>query len=179
MSSFVKVLLHVPDSSATMQELIQVNATSNTFSGLGLVNVVSSMLDGAQVAYAKVSTGLVQATGTVTFSSFVADDTVTINGVTFTGKASPSGTNQWAIGASDNACATNFAAKINASSLAGISGVVTASASSNVVTLTAVQPGLTGNAVTLAISAHGSVSAARMSGGTDGTQAAVNYGAAS
>jgi phage tail sheath gpL-like len=175
--SFVKILASVPDSATTMNsQYFQLNTSANQVDVQGLQKFLGDIVDGAQKAYLKVSTGAVQATGTVTFSSFVEDDTVTINGVVFTGKASPSGANQWAIGASDTECATNFAAKINASALAGITSVVTATSADAIVTLTAVQPGLTGNAVTLAISAHGSVSAARMAGGTDGTQVAVNFG---
>lgn len=174
--SFVKVLLSLPDSAQTTTDLLGVDATNNVYSENGLRNLIEKVLDGEQLAYAKVSTNPIQATGTVTFSSFVADDTVTVNGVVLTGKASPSTTSQFAIGSSDTECATNFAAFINASALAHITGVLTATSALTVVTLTAVQPGLAGNQNTLAISAHGTVSAARMASGTDGTQAAVNYG---
>jgi phage tail sheath gpL-like len=177
--SFVKMLLSLPDSAQTTTDLLGVDSTNNVFSENGLRNLVEKFLDGEQLAYAKVSTNPIQSTGTVTFSSFVADDTVTINGVVFTGKVSPSTTSEFAIGSSNTECAANFAAKINASALAHIVNVVTAASALAVVTLTAVQPGLAGNQYTLAISAHGSVSAARMASGTDGTEAAVNYGVAS
>lgn len=174
--SFVKILLSVPDSAQTTTDFLGVDATNNVYSENGLRNLIEKMLQGEQLAYAKVSTNPIQATGTVTFSSLAADDTVTINGVIFTAKVSPSGTNQFALGADDTAAAANFAAKINASALAHIVSVVTATSALGVVTLTSVQPGLGGNNYTLAISAHGSVSATRMASGTDGTQAAVNYG---
>jgi phage tail sheath gpL-like len=178
--SFIKILLSVPDSSQTVTDLLSIDATNNVYSENGLRNLIERVLQGEQLAYAKVSTNPVQASGTVTFSSLVADDTVTINGVVFTAKASPSGTNQFGLGANDTAAAANLAAKINASALAGIVNVVTATSALGVVTLTAVQPGLAGNAVTIAISAHGSVSGSgRLTSGTDGTQAAVNYGVAS
>lgn len=177
--SFIKILLSVPDSSQTVTDLLGVDATNNVYSENGLRNLIERVLQGEQLAYAKVSTNPVQASGTITFSSLAADDTVTVNGVIFTAKVSPSGTNQFALGASDTIAAANFAAKINASALAGIVNVVTATSALGVITLTAVQPGLSGNAVTTAISAHGSVAAARLTAGTDGTQAAVNYGVAS
>lgn len=174
--SFVKILLSVPDSPQTTTDLLGVDATNNVYSENGLRNLIEKVLDGEQLAYAKVSTNPIQATGLVTFSSLVADDTVTINGVVFTAKVSPSGANEFALGADDTAAAANFAAKINASALAHIVNVLTATSALGVITLTAVQPGLSGNQNTLAISAHGTVSAARMASGTDGTQAAVNYG---
>jgi hypothetical protein len=117
----------------------------------------------------KLVTGAVKASGTITFSSLVADDTVTINGVVFTAKASPSGANQFALGADDTAAAANLAAKINASALAKIANVVTATSNGAVVTITCVVPGLVGNLGTLAISAHGSVSGAALTGGAEAT----------
>lgn len=178
--SFVKILLSLPDSSQTVTDLLGVDATNNVYSENGLRNLIEKMLQGEQLAYAKVSTNPIQATGTITFSSLAADDTVTVNGVIFTAKVSPSGANQFALGADDTAAAANFAAKINASAIAKIVNVLTATSALGVVTLTAVQPGLEGNCNTTAISAHGSVSGSgRLASGTDGTQAAVNYGVSS
>lgn len=79
---------------------------------------------GAKKGKIRMNLNAVQASGTVTFSSFVADDVVTVNGVTFTGKASPSGAQEFAIGSVDQDCANNLAAKINASALDKIVGVV-------------------------------------------------------
>lgn len=110
----------------------------------------------------------VQASGTITLNAFVADDTVTINGVVFTGKAEPSGANQFEVDADDIVTAANLAAKINASALAKIVGVVSATSALKVVTITAIEPGLAGNVCTLAISAHGSVSAANLANGATG-----------
>jgi phage tail sheath gpL-like len=112
----------------------------------------------------------VQASGTITLDAFVEDDTVTINGVVFTGKAAPAGAQQFAVNADDAVTAANLAAKINASALAKIVGVVTATSALKVVTVTAVAPGLVGNVCTLAISAHGSVSGANLAGGATGAQ---------
>lgn len=72
----------------------------------------------------RLNTGAVQAEGQVAFDSFAADDTVTVNGAVFTGKASPSGAAQFAVGASDEACANNFYEKIKASAVDKIVGVV-------------------------------------------------------
>lgn len=120
---------------------------------------------------------LVAATGTVTFSSFAAADTVTINGAVFTASASPSGANQFLVTGGDTLAAAALTAKINsATAPANVLGCVTATSSGAVITLTCVVPGLIGNTQTLAISAHGSVSAARMASGTEGTTATYHHG---
>jgi phage tail sheath gpL-like len=178
--SFVKVLISVPDSEATINsQYLQLNVPAQQGSYNGLENMIAAMIEGSQIAYSKLSAGLLQASGTVTLSSLVATDTVTVNGVVFTAVASGATGNQFNVGGSDTITATNLAVAINASVTAKVVNVVTASASGPVVTVTAVQPGLQGNMNTLAISAHGSVSGAFLTGGTDGDQVATNFGAAS
>jgi len=113
---------------------------------------------------------VVAAFNTVTFASFVADDTVTVNGVIFTGKAVPASAVQFLIGATDEATAKNFATVVNAHTavapLQSVSNVVTAVATGDNVLLTSKIPGGAGNKLTLAISAHGSVTAATFASGT-------------
>ena len=104
----------------------------------------------------KLSTGSVQASGTITLSSMVATDTITINGVVFTCEASGATGNQFNVGGTDTITATNAAKAINASVTAKVLNYVTASSSGAVITITAVQPGLQGNMNTIAVSAHGS-----------------------
>lgn len=120
------------------------------------------------------------ATNAVTFSSLANNDTVTVNGVTYTAKTSgASGVQQFNLGGSDTAAATNFAAVLNGSAgqpPAKIFGVVTASSAAAVVTINAIEPGAVGNLYTLAISAHGSVTGANFAGGTDGTITALSKG---
>lgn len=112
-----------------------------------------------------VTTGQVAATGTVTLSSMVANDTVTINGTVLTAATTPSTTVQFKVGATDTATAANLATVINANLV--LDGQVFATSAGAVVTLTCVHFGLLGNLCTLAISAHGSVSGAVMTGGSD------------
>ena len=121
-----------------------------------------------------VHAGGTQAYDAVTFSSFVAADTVTISGVVMTGRASPTLVSEFTIGATDALTAANLVSVINGSGTKGnppskIWGVVSASASGAVVTITALQPGAIGNLMTLAISAHGSVTGANFANGADGT----------
>jgi phage tail sheath gpL-like len=142
----VKDLLLKPSSKPRMAMVF----LSRFFDALSLGNrsakVVTQVNSGDAVA----------ATGTVTLSSFVADDTVTIGTQVFTAKVSPSGANQFALGASDTTAAAALAAKINAHT--SLTSVVTATSALGVVTLTAAVAGLIGNQIGIAVSAHGSVS---------------------
>jgi len=96
----------------------------------------------------RLATGAVPATCTFTFTGLpTAAQTCTINGVTFTARASGAVNAEFNIGADANATATNFAAAINACSTAKIANVVTAAAVAGVVTISAVAPGLGGMAM--------------------------------
>jgi phage tail sheath gpL-like len=111
--------------------------------------------------------GGVQATGTVTLSSMVANDTVTINGTTFTCVNSGATGNQFNKGGTDTITAANLAAAINASATAQVVNNVVATSALTVVTVTCKEVGTIGNLCTLAISGDGSVSGANLTGGTD------------
>jgi|SRR5579859_2434032 len=111
----------------------------------------------------------VAASATVTLASVSANDTVTINNHAFTAKTSGPTGDQWLVGVTDTADAAALAAAINASATAGIAGIVTATSAATVVTVSAAQGGLIGNAITLA-SSNGTrlaVSAARLAGGSE------------
>lgn len=117
---------------------------------------------------------VVTSSGTVTFSSIVENDTVTIGKTVFTGKDSPSTSVQFLTGTTDTASAASLASKINAHTQAG--KIVSASASGAVITLTCLVPGLIGNEIALAISAHGSVSASYMASGSEGNTSTFAHG---
>lgn len=88
-----------------------------------------------------------------TFSGVgTADDTITINGVVFTLKASASNAHEVTIGGTADATAVNFAAKVNAD--AEGTHVRAVRTSSAVITLYALEPGSAGNSI--AISESGS-----------------------
>ncbi len=117
----------------------------------------------------------VRATQTVTFSNAgTANDTVIVNGVTFTCKNSGAGANEFNKGSTASDSATNLAAAITASVTALVSGYVTASmTSAGVCTVQAVQYGVQGNFYTIAEGVDGgsviTVGGARLAGGTAAT----------
>ena len=145
---------------------------ANAFRNIG--SWFQSIGQGSRTFNGFVQAGGTQAYNAVTFSSFVATNTVTINGVVMTGRATPTLAAEFTIGATDAATATNLAAVINGKGTIAVPpskiwGVVSASASGAVVTITVLQPGAIGNLMTLAISANGNVTGANFAGGVDGT----------
>jgi hypothetical protein len=124
-----------------------------------------------------VTTNMVAATGTITFSSIANNDTVTVNGRVYTAKTSgATGLQQFNIGGSDTAAATNFALAVNADTSILVAGVVKAAAVAAVTTITSLVPGNIGNLSTIAISAHGSVSGANLTGGSQGSSGTITHG---
>lgn len=110
----------------------------------------------------------VAAHGTVTFASFVATNTFTIANQVFTAETSgATGQNQFNIGGSDTLSAAAAVVVINSNT--HINQFVVASSSGAVITVTCLVPGEIGNYIALAISAHGSVSAATLASGANAT----------
>jgi hypothetical protein len=116
------------------------------------------------------------AAGTVTISSYAnllttTPDTVTVNGIVFTAQsgAATLGTGTFRAATSNDATAASLAAQINAH--ASLSSLVIATVLTNVVTITALDSGSGGNALTLAYADLGggnigaSVSGATLTGG--------------
>jgi hypothetical protein len=180
--SFVKILLSVPDSAETMNSAyLQLNTAENQVDVEGLQKLMGDVVDGAQLAYTKISTGAVQASSTGTFTgAATANQTMTIAGVTFTAKASPDeSAEEYLVSATVALEAASLARAINAST--DLAGLVTASAALGVVTITAVQPGIAGNQIpTVDIDTSNFTFAhPTLQNGSDGTEVAVNFGAAS
>lgn len=123
-----------------------------------------------------VQTGGVKATGTITFSTGApsADDTVTINGVTYTFKASPASEYEVAVGSTFTEAATNLMAKI-AQSVDPRILTADYSRAAGVITVTYESYGTIGNSFTLAKSGDNiAVSGATLASGADSTGAKVN-----
>jgi len=141
--------------------------------GLKLVDFMKKCVSGSHPAVIQTKINAAKASGTVTLSSHVATNTVTVNGIAFTCVASGATGNQYNVGASDTLTAVELAAALNANTT--LDGMIVATSALGVVTVTALVPGELGNAITLAISANGSVSAARMAGGTNGDTETTHY----
>lgn len=110
----------------------------------------------------------VAASGTITLASAANNGTVVIGGVTLTGKTSGPTGNQFLVGVSDTADAAALAALINSSTTAGLNGSVTATSALGVVTVTASQAGVIGNAITTTVSGSGyTAGAARLASGAE------------
>ncbi len=177
--SFVKVLLSVPDSATTMANILQINTSANQFDDVALDTLIGDMIDGAQVSYTKVSTGAVQAVATLTSTgTATASDTAVIANVTLTAETSGSDytMGQFDISATVAVQAANIAKAINMTP--AFAGIVTATSALGVTTITAVQPGVTGNGLGF-VDSLTNVSGVAFASGSDGSQVAVNYGRAS
>lgn len=168
-------ITHGAEAAGDVVRLIQAPVGKHREANL-LIDWVSGLSAGVRAATLKVGTSAVQASGTLTLSTNVATDTAVVNGVTFTAVASGATGNQWNVGGSDTISATNLAAAINASVTAKIPGYVVATSLATVVTVTAVQPGLSGNMFTLAATGGVAASGAKLTGGDSGTEVSYNYG---
>lgn len=121
----LRITIDSPETATSLDDGLRLKANDSL--SLGRVgDLIVGIASGAKLGKVRVNTGPVKASGTVTFSSIVADDTVTINGVVHTGKNSPSGEVQFTTGVSDEDSANSLASKINASTTAKIVGVVAA-----------------------------------------------------
>lgn len=116
-----------------------------------IINLISGVAIGAVQATIDVqssSSDPVAASGTLTLTSAIATDAVTIGKTTLTASSTPANENQWEIdGASNTLDAAALAAAINAHSV--LSLIVTATSATNVVTITAKQKGVLGNHIAL------------------------------
>ena len=172
MANSMLVLTH-SDTEADMAAMLLADTGNKFQAGQKLMKYVRSLMGGFRYAKVQTQINAVKATGTVTLSSHVATNTVTVNGISFECVASGATGNQYNVGGTDTLTAVALAAALNANTT--LDGMIVATSSGAVVTLTALFPGELGNAVTLAISANGSVSAARMASGTNGAQSKTHY----
>lgn len=123
-------------------------------------------------------TGGAKATGTITVATNpAANDTIVVNGATFTFKTALAGSgNEVLIGAAAANTATNLAAALNASTDPLVSSIQFTAASA-VVTVTAGSYGTAGNAITLASGTAGvkvTMSGATLTGGSEPSAASVS-----
>lgn len=173
MAQSMITITHGSEAQYDLERLLQAETGNRFQAGQRLMAYVRAIMAGHRNAKVQIGTGAVKASGTITLSSHIATNTVTVNGITFTCVASGATGNQYNVGGDDTATAVNLAAALNAN--ATLDGMIIATSALGVVTLTALFPGEIGNAITLAISANGSVSAARMASGTNGTTEKTHY----
>lgn len=143
---------HAETSGTMTPQLGQVDRYNWATRAARYFEALAAGVKNASVAFSVAEASGVAASATATIVTAVATNKITINGVDFEGVASGATGNQWNVGSggsADATSATNLAAAINGSVTARVTGVVTASAASNVVTITAVTKGLVGNCITL------------------------------
>lgn len=154
---------------ATVTTLVQIEAPAGRLETLTSMNAVravprlinylvgfASGVRSRTVNTVRVGMSAVKAAGTLTMASSTGTVGGSINGVSITVT--------WAT--SDTASAAALATAINASANALVSGIVTATSALGVVTITAVEYGKTGNAITLTASGTNvTASGARLTGG--------------
>lgn len=174
------------DSVATLAGRVDATGGSHN-AAIAMGNLAKAMRGGYLPASATVQPlngDGVAAHGTFTFSGAAStNDTVLINGVTFTCVASSPSNNQFLTGAAQANTAANLAAAIRASTTALVNTTVTASDNgAGVCTVTAAVAGPMGNAVTIAkgidSGSVNTVSGARLTSGANdsGTVTTLHFG---
>lgn len=147
----------------------QLPALNNFIDYLG--GLSGGNVNGATLAF---QVGAVKAAGTLTVAAggSANNETCTICNVTFTAKTSGATGNQFNISATAATQAASMVTAINAS--ASLAGMVTATAALGVVTITAIVPGLVGNAIQLSAGNLANVTLGAMASGADGTAYTLN-----
>lgn len=148
--SLIRIDLNVTPIAAAVTSLLRTTTNDVRGSINRLAQLLEALTNGTlNYTSVKVLTGAVQAAGSVTFTGRpTADETLTICNVTLTAKDSgANGTTQFNTSVTVATTATNLAACINANTT--LNKLVTASAALGVVTITAIVPGLAGNAFDL------------------------------
>ena len=165
------IWIETPQTSEQILGNQSVGATDSKGFLTNLINLLESIVGGAQNAWMNVQWVPVQATITGTFTGSPSNnETITIAGQTITAKTSGAGANEFNIDSTPTLNAAACAAAINASAV--LSVWVVASSLAGVLTVRAIQPGVVGNAITLADGFSNFTwagSAARLAGGAVGT----------
>ncbi len=179
----VKVMTLVVQSNnnSIATSLLPVNSTTSStpFGNMrilkGIKEFFQDLINGVWKSNTLVIQGGTYATGTATFASVVATNTLVIGGVTITAVASGATSVQFNVGASDTATAANAVATINA--LTTLNKVVQASSALGVITIASLVPGTIGNLITLSTNSGGTITVgSALTGGTDGTKGDISHG---
>jgi len=166
MAQSVLIVTH-EETSLSFRSIMDFNANDRKRNVINLANFLDGVANGSRGNITvDARMGETAATATVTSTGTATNnETMVINGVTFTAKTSGATGDQFNISGTVATQATNIANAINNSSSAGVADV-TASAALGVVTLTSDVPGTVGNAMTLSEAlTNVTVSGANFSGG--------------
>jgi len=173
--AILNVLTITVDETATNSARDLIAETGyHDLAGRKLKDYVKKIASGMAPATVRAEVGAVKASGTLTGTTVVATNAVTINGLTLTCVNSGATADQWNKGADDAATMAALAVVINGH--ASLTGIVTATSALTVLTVSAARPGLMGNAITLSSGAGTIIaSAARLASGVDGTSDVTHY----
>lgn len=169
MASKVRMDLSIPVSEATFKARTRLMNSDSRRSFNSLGQYIHAMAGDPYIGSMHVVTGAVQATGLITSGGIAtATDTVTVANVELAAVASGAvpADGEWNVSAVVATQAASIAAAINA--VPELAGIVTATSSLGVVTVTAVAPGAMGNGLALSEDAD-NVTITAFSGGVDGT----------
>lgn len=177
--SLIRISVDVNESAASIGNVLNLHGGGDAPREVqSLATFLSSIAGGIRPGNIRLNIGSVRASGTITFTGNpVNNETLDINGVTFTAKTSGATGDQFNIGSGAAANASALAAAINASTTAGIVGTVYASVSAGVITITAAAPGAAGNLIALTESmTNVAVSGANLTGGSDTAEVSLSVG---
>jgi|HubBroStandDraft_3_1064219.scaffolds.fasta_scaffold137486_2 hypothetical protein len=168
--------------------IVGTTTADKVFGNLGNVSIANAFRNigkhfedvaiGAVSEVVTLNSGPVKATGTITIAvgNMSSADTITINGVTLTAETSPSGAQQFAVGASALITALNLMACINNNQIIiGATATYAKSSTSGVVTVTALGAGSAGDYAWSQSGSNVTLSpASALSGGQNGPVAATS-----
>lgn len=173
----IKVMTLVVQSNNNNMSILVPGSTTNSNNSLWLNRLEQFFADlqrGVWRSNIQVINGGVYASGTATFASVVATNTLVIGGVTITAVNSGATSVQFNVGATDTITAANAVATINA--LTTLNKVVQASSSGAVITIVSLVPGTIGNLITLSQTGGTITVGSALTGGTDGTKGDISHG---
>lgn len=172
------VVAYQDQATADVQRDLIAENNYGLLAGLKLKDWVKQLTSGMRGAVVQTKVNMAKATGTITLASLANTNTITINGIAFTAvTTSATGPLQFNLMANDTQAAAEAVTAFNAHTT--LDGMVIATSSTTVITITALVPGELGNAVTTAISANGTAAGARLTGGTNGdAERSHTYGSA-
>ena len=177
MSSYIRAVITAPESVVQLASIVPMPDSKQGINNI--IDYLGALSCGSKAASIEVKLGAIRASLLGTFTGDpTAAQALTINGVTFTARASGATANEFNIDTGANG--TALAAAINASVTAGIVDIVEASAPTvQTCLVTCIVPGLVGNAITCTENMGNFTlagSATRLAGGTDGTATTLSLG---